>query len=422
MKNSKKLAYGTGSSIVVQSCQVCNNGKLESILFLGYLPPVNTMPPIGSRPAEQPSYPAQWLYCPKCHLIQLGLVVDPQILFAPDYPYTSSTTKVLRDNFAQLYRECKKMLNLKADDLIVDIGSNDGNLLSNFKNNHRVLGITPEDIGKEATKNGIETYIAFFNNETAKKVLKEKGKAKIIMATNVFAHIENIHEVLSDIISLLTKDGVFISESHYLYDLLKTLQYDTIYHEHLRYYSLHSLKFLLNLHGMEVFHAKKIPSHGGSIRVYAAKPGLYKIEPSVKKLLAKEKSLVTSKKSLLKFAADVTLSKLKLHNLLLNIKKRGNTIYGIGAPSRGSTLVNYAGIDDGILEAIMEIKGSNKIGKYMPGTIIPVLEESLLYKNQPQYVLFLSWHIAKEVAPKLKSKGYKGKFIVPLPSPYILKV
>src|SRR3990167_1229983 len=143
------LAFGTNSSIVVKSCQICGFGKLETILFLGYLPPVNTMPKIGSRPIEQPSYPAQWLYCSRCHLVQLGLIVDPKILFPPEYPYTSSTTKVLRENFAELYQECKKLLNIGPRDLIIDIGSNDGNLLSNFKTSHRVLG-TPEQIGKIA--------------------------------------------------------------------------------------------------------------------------------------------------------------------------------------------------------------------------------------------------------------------------------
>ena len=421
MKKKAKLAFGTGSSVVVDACQICDFGKLEPILFLGYLPPVNTMPRIGTRPTEEPSYPAQWLYCPRCHLVQLGLIVDPKILFAPDYPYTSGTTRVLRENFAELYRECKRLIDFGANDLVIDIGSNDGTLLSNFVKNHRVLGIEPTDVGKTAIKNGIDTYIAFFNNKTTKRVLKEKGKAKIVTAANVFAHMENIHEILDGITRLLTDDGVFISESHYLYSLIKTLQYDTIYHEHLRYYSLHSLKYLLEMHGLEVFHAKKIPSHGGSIRVYAARKGKYRVLPSVAKMLAMEKPTVTSKKSLLAFRNQVVLSKLKLYDLLLDIKKKGKTIYGIGAPSRGSTLVNYVGIDDGILDAVMEIRGSNKIDKYLPGTVIPVLEESALYKNQPDYAFFLSWHIAMELAPKIRKNGFVGDFIVPLPKPGILR-
>ena len=146
---------------VVENCQVCNNPNLEPILFLGYLPPANRVHLIGEKPKEQLSFPAQILYCQKCHLVQLGLVVDPKILFPPEYPYTSSTTKILRDNFAELYLECRGILNLKKDDLIVDIGSNDGNLLGNFRDSHKVLGVTPEEIGKFAIEKGIPTLISF---------------------------------------------------------------------------------------------------------------------------------------------------------------------------------------------------------------------------------------------------------------------
>ena len=414
------LAFGSGSSVVVNTCQICADSNLSPMLFLGYLPPVNTMPAIGTRPAEEPSYPAQWLYCNKCHLVQLGLIVDPKILFPPEYPYTSSTTKVLRDNFAELYRESSKLLNLKGDDLIVDIGSNDGNLLSNFRDNHKVLGITPEEIGKIAVENGIDTIIDFFTEDVVSNVIKTRGKAAVITATNVFAHMENIHDVMRNIIKLLKPEGVFITESHYLYSLIKTLQYDTIYHEHMRYYSLHSLKYLLAMHGLVVFHAKKIPSHGGSIRVYAAKSGTREIQKSVRQMLAMEKDTVIGKKNLSKFQRRVTVSKLLIMSLLSGLKSKNKKIYGIGAPSRATTLINYLGIDDGVLDCVLEISGSHKIGKYVPGTVIPVLDEERLYKDQPDYALLLSWHIAGELAPKLKQKGFRGKFIVPLPSPTII--
>lgn len=427
MSKKPQLAFGTRSSVVVERCQICDFGKLTSILFLGFLPPVNKMQNIGDRPSEQPSYPAQWLYCPKCNLVQLGLIVDPQILFPPEYPYTSSTTKVLRENFGELSRECQRFIGLKSDDLVVDIGSNDGNLLSNFKDKCRVLGVTPEEIGKLAQEKGIETIIDFFNDRVVNKIIKTHGRAKIITATNVFAHMENIHDVMKSIIRLLRVDGVFISESHYLYSLIKTLQYDTIYHEHMRYYSLASLKYLLSMHGLEVFHAKKIPSHGGSIRVYAARRGKQKILPTVKKMLTMEKSLVTNKQSfstnksnLLKFQERVTASKLSIMSLLRQLKKRKKKIYGIGAPSRASTLINYVGLDDGILDCVLEIGGSHKIGKYVPGTVIPVLDEEKLYRDQPDYAMLLSWHIADELASKIRQKGFRGKFIVPLPAPRII--
>lgn len=415
-----RLAAGTGSSVVVSKCQVCDNPDLESILFLGYLPPVNQMRTIGDRPHEQPSYPAEILYCPRCHLVQLGLVVDPKVLFPPEYPYTSSTTKILRENFAQLYEECAPIIGLGKDDLVVDIGSNDGNLLSNFKDNHRVLGVTPEEIGKIAIERGIPTVIDYFTQATVDGIKREHGNAKLVTATNVFAHIEDVNTILESIIDLLTEDGVFISESHYLLPLLETLQYDTIYHEHLRYYSLHSLKHLLEAHGLQVFHAREIPTHGGSIRVYASRKGKYEVNGSVREQLDKEKGQVLDKENLMRFKEKVVVSKLKLHTMLSGIKEEGKRVYGIGAPSRASTMINYVGLDDGIVDYVLEIPGSHKIGKYMPGTLIPVVDEKQLYDDQPEYALLFSWHIADELAPKIRKKGFKGKFIVPLPEPRII--
>lgn len=420
-KKSTASAAGTGGSVVVERCQVCDHPDLESILFLGYLPPVNRMNPIGEKPHEQPSYPAQLLYCPRCHLVQLGLIVDPQVLFPSEYPYTSSTTKILRENFAELYQECTTFLELKKDDLVVDIGSNDGNLLSNFKDHHRVLGITPEEIGRIAIQRGIPTIIDYFTEKSVSRVLAEYGKAKLVTATNVFAHIENVNAIVEQILRLLQPGSVFISESHYLLSLIQTLQYDTIYHEHLRYYSLHSLQYLLESHGLEIFHAKRIPTHGGSIRVYAARKGDYSIKPTVAAILREEAPVVLDRKNLLEFKKKVIISKLRLQQMLLEIKEKGGRIYGISAPSRASTLINYVGLDDGIIDCVVEIQGSHKIGKYVPGTLIPVLEESRLFADQPEYALLFSWHIADELAPKLKKKDFKGKFICPLPVPHILE-
>ena len=188
----------------------------------------------------------------------------------------------------------------------------------------------------------------------------------------------------------------------------------------MRYYSLHSLKYLLEMYGLEIFHAKKIPSHGGSIRVYASRRGQRKILPTVIAMLNKEKGVVNSKAALLNFRKKVILSKLQILDLIYKLKSRGKTIYGIGAPSRGSTLVSYCGIDDGMINCICEVQGSHKIGKYMPGTLIPVVDEQLLFRDQPDYAFLFSWHIADELSKKLKQRGFKGKFIVPLPAPKIL--
>lgn len=416
--NMIQTAFNTGASVAVECCQVCQSIELEQVLFLGYLPPVNTMRKQGSTPKQEASYPANLLFCKQCELVQLGLLVDPNILFPPEYPYTSSTTKILRENFAELAQECDQFFTLKLEDLTIDIGSNDGNLLSNFKDKTRVLGITPEEIGKLAIERGIPTVIDFFSKETAHRVEQKYGKARIITATNVFAHMEDVNSILASIKDLLTDDGVFVSESHYLLPLIETLQYDTIYHEHLRYYSLKSLTYLLNKHGLEVIHAKTIPTHGGSIRVYAALPGAYPIHSSVKEMQEKEQTLTLDR--LKAFKQDVIKSRSELYALISEIKNKGERIFGVGAPSRASTLITYTGLDDGILDCVVEIKGSHKVGKYIPGTLIPVVDEAKLFEEQPEYALLLSWHIADELIINLRAKGYRGKFIIPLPNPRIV--
>ena len=341
------------------------------------------MPAVGSVPEEQAAYPLELLRCGDCTLVQIGLEVDPKVLFPPEYPYLSGSTRILRENFADLYRECAPIVGLESQDLVVDIGSNDGTLLANFKQGgHRVLGVEASLASEVANQRGIPTRMAFFNERTARELKKEFGSARVITAANVFAHIGNIHSVAEGIKHLLAPDGVFISESHYLLDLVATLQYDTVYHEHLRYYSLGSLGNLLSHHGLEVFHVKRIPTHGGSIRVYAAAPGQYKVRPSVGKALAlEEKKGIADGSALRDFRERVVRSKTDLLALVGRLKRKGARIYGIGAPSRASTLINYTGLDDGLIDSVMEVKTSHKVGKYIPGTRIPVLEESLLYGN-----------------------------------------
>ena len=406
------------TSKTITRCQISGINDLKIILSLGYLPPVNKLKKIDSPSSEDVFYPTDLMFSKSSKLVQLNTLVNKEVLFPKEYPYTSSTTKILRENFKELYNECTKIIKIKSKDLVIDIGSNDGNLLNNFKNNHRVLGITPEKIGKIAIKKKIPTLIKYFNKPTTNLVKKKYGNAKIITATNVFAHIENVNELMQNILKILDKDGIFISESHYLVSLIKTNQYDTIYHEHLRYYSLTSLNYLFKKYNMEIIFAKKIDTHGGSIRVYAARKGKHKINKNVFKILKYEKKFLNWK-TFNNFKKKVVNSKLSLYSILKKLKDKNMKIYGIGAPSRGSTLINYVGLDENIIDCILEIEGSYKIGNYIPGKKIPILSEKKLYSDPPDYVLLLSWHISSELKINLKKKGYKGKFIIPLPFPRI---
>jgi SAM-dependent methyltransferase len=414
-------ASGTGASVPVECCQVCGHAPLDDVLSLGYMPPVNQMVSTGQAPRQQSWFPTNLLHCRNCDLVQLGLAVDPVIIFPPEYPYTSGTTKLLRDNFADLQRESAAMLSLGKDDLVIDIGSNDGTLLSNFKiAGHRVLGIEPTDVGDIAVERGIPTIKRYFDPEVAREIKREHGPASLVTAANCFAHIEDVHAIVEGIVEMLKPGGAFISESHYLVSLLNTLQYDTVYHEHLRYYSVASLKHLLEMHDLEVFHARPIPSHGGSIRVYAARRGTYPVQDSVQRMICAEPCGEAMVKRLISFARDVVLSKLRLLSMLRNLKENGAQIAGISAPSRASTLINYVGLDEGIIDYVCEVPGSLKIGKSMPGTRIPVVDEARLFVDQPDCAVIFSWHIADELAPKLKAKGFRGQLITPLPEPRAL--
>jgi SAM-dependent methyltransferase len=395
------------------TCQACDSTSLTHILSLGPLPPCNDMRPIGEPAKAQEWLPTDLLYCPKCELVQLEYIGDPRVVFPASYPYTSGSTKLLRDNFADLARECYQLFDLGPNDLVVDIGSNDGTLLSNFKKS-KVVGVEPTDVSKIAWKRSIETYDDFFDRDLAREIVRNHGQAKLITCTNCFAHMKDIHDVIEGILDLLAPDGVFVTESHYLIDLIDRLQYDTVYHEHLRYYSLTSLRNLLEQHGFYIFKTKKIPTHGGSIRVYARRADFaahhsdaidstLSNEPTGKELFSK----------LLVFADDVVNSKLELLRELADLKRLGYSIWGISAPSRASTVVNYCRLD-GLIDRVVEVEGSLKVGKYMPGTSIPVVTEGSLFgPTQPSHAILFSWHLADELIPKLKAKGYKGKFIMP---------
>lgn len=404
-------------------CQCCQASPLESILFVGYLPPVNTMPKAGQPLDEQPGYPLELVCCPACALAQINFVVRPDILFPPDYPYTTGTTRILRENFSQLVEEATALLGLKTDQLVVDIGSNDGTLLSNFhKRGHPVLGIEPTNKSQLANAAGIRSWNRFFNGDCARQVVRELGHPALVTAANVFAHIPDPVGIVAAIAEMIGDDGVFINESHYFMSLVDTLQYDTIYHEHLRYYSLKSMTHLLATAGLRVFNVKLIPTHGGSIRVYVSRNKKYIPNESVaRQLAAEEKFGLYTKPRLQRFAREVFQSKAGLLALLGQVREKGHRVFAIGAPSRASTLINYCGLDRSLVDAVMEVGGSHKIGKLMPGCDIPVENEERLYHEQPEYALLFSWHIAEELIPNLVKRGFKGDFIVPLPKPRIIR-
>lgn len=405
----------------VQRCQICRNKKLDPVLRYGNLPIVQAyLAPKDLRNPET-TYPLNLVYCSKCSLLQLDYIPDPKIVFPKNYPYRTGLTNMLIRNFQKLAETVTTTYKLSKNDLIVDIGSNDGSLLQQFKiKGMRVIGIEPTDAAKDANKNGIATYQEFFNKTLVQNITKKHGHANIVTATNVFAHINNVGRLAHGIKELLAPNGIFISESQYFLDTFKKLEFDCIYHEHIRFYTLKPLITLLRNNGMSVIDAERISAAGGSIRVFAKK-GKHKTNKRVKQILAEEKKLgLYNIKRLRTFGDRARAAKRDVLRLLAECKKNDNKIAGIGSPARGNTLLGFTHIDKDFLEYVCEKAGSPKIGLLTPGTHIPVVTEERLLKDQPPYALVVSWHIGEELINIMRKKGYKGKFIMPLPKPRII--
>ncbi len=412
MKNLHNLKEGE-----TYLCQICGEKDLLKVINLGEQPPCDSLLNSNEINKKENKYPLVFKFCKSCLLGQINYVVPPKTLFYSNYPYRSGITKTLVSKLFNTSEMAKKKLSIPENGLCVDIGSNDGTLLKGFKRyNYRVLGVEPTNISKIANRDGIETICDFFNEKTASKILDRKGKASIVTATNVFAHVPNLYSVIKGIDILLEDEGVFISESHYLLDLINKLQYDSIYHEHLKYYTIHSLKKLFDFYNFEIFDIERIKNYGGSVRIYAARKKKYKITRVVNKFLEKEMKL---KKSTIKifdsFNNKIEENKNKLKRIIHNYRKKNKTVVGIGCPGRSSTILNFCQISKSDMKYIAEQSSSLKLNKFLPGMHIPIIDEKEMFENQPDLAILLSWHYADEIIKILRKKGLKSKVIIPLP-------
>ncbi|MDG7024402.1 MAG: class I SAM-dependent methyltransferase [Nitrososphaerota archaeon] len=396
-------------------CQICASENLEEFLNLGMHPPPLVLRPLDQLEQPDTRYPLALFRCGACGLIQIGYTVDPKLLFI-DYAYTSGASKSFSNHLQELSESVTQKFSLTQGDLVVDIGSNDGTSLQGYlKNGVKALGVEPSKVAKFAIDNGVPTVNKFFDLETAKSITKSSGKARIVTAFNVFAHVDKLDSFMKGVEVLLAQDGVFLTESHYLLDLVQKNEFDAVYHDHLRYYSLRTISNLLHLYGLEVFDAERIPTHGGSIRVYACRKKSKPISPGVESLLKLENEEGLDKMDTYRdFAARVEAFRINLKILLWKLKGEHKRIVGISAPARSSTLLNFCGLGPDILDYVVETSPL-KIGKYTPGTYIPIVDENRFFEDEPDYALLLSWHLAEDLIPKLKEGGFSGRFIVPLP-------
>ena len=398
---------------MVFECQVCNRDNLTEVLDLGMHPPSDAFLSEHNLKNETIA-PLKILFCRDCLLVQLSHAVDPKLLFGEDYIYRSGYNKHLKNHFQLLAQKLINEFNLNENNFVVDIGANDGTLLEGYlPRKIKVLGVEPSSVAKTLEEKKIPFAKEFFNEQTAKNIVQKYGKANAITATNVFAHVKDLKGFMAGINILLDDKGIFLQESHYLLDMIKDLQYQEIYLEHLRYYSLSSLINLFNIFGLEVFDAERIDTHGGSIRTLVCKKGAFPIRDSIKIILAQEDAIkLNSIKTFDEFKNKVHRQKTYLNALLQKIKSENKSIVGLAAPAKGNTLLNFCKINSEILDYLVDTS-EFKIGKFSPGMHIEIVNEAKMMRDQPDYILLLSWDIKDILIPKLKSKGYNGKFILP---------
>jgi len=398
-------------------CQVCNSRDLEMVLGLGHQAPCHALLSREDLDRPEATYPLNMIRCRLCGLVQLDYVIDGREIYYPDYPYRSGITKELADHHLRLSTDVVRRFNLPKDSLVVDIGSNDGTLLRGFKRQGmRVLGVEPTNIARIAVKDGIDTFQTFFTEHTGREIVGQHGTARVVTATNVFAHRAELGSFIRGIEHLLADDGIFVIENHYLLSIVEQFQYDTTYHEHLRSYSLKPLIQLFDYYNLTVVDANRVASYGGSLRVIVAKGRGHSPSPGLTALLQEEKEAgLYDSETYVKFRRQVLRTKRDLYRLALEAESKGQRFVGNSCPGRCATLLNYVGIDADLMPYIAEQPTSLKLGKFLPGKHIPVVRNDVLFEEQPDWVVLLAWHYWQPISADLRRRGLKSKMVVPLP-------
>lgn len=400
------------------NCRICSNKGLKRILSLGKTPLANSFLSKEELNNEEKKFPLEIFFCDNCKLVQLGIVVPPELMFK-NYVYVSSTSNTFRVHFAKMAEDISNYFMLNENSLAVDIGSNDGILLKGFKKmNVQTIGVEPAtNVAKIAEQDGVETINDFFGRKAADEIIKRKGHADVVTAANVFAHINYIHDVVENVKHLLKKDGIFVIEVQYLVDMIEKMTFDNIYHEHLSYFALIPLVHFFRMHGMEVFDAKRVDSHGGSLRVFIKKAGSnHATNKSVNEILKNEKRLgIGDFEPYKEFAEKVYDTKKKFVSSIKNLKSQRKKIAAYGAAAKSNTLLNFCNIGADYIDYVVD-DNPLKIGLYCPGTHIPVVSSKMLDENKPDYIVILAWNFAKEILEKIGKYADDGvKFVVPLP-------
>ena len=406
----------------ISKCQICGSINLIEVMKLGDQPLANSLIKKNIDDKQIKRYPINIIRCDDCTLLQIDYIVDQNKVYHPDYPYLPGITPTVDKEQNELSDYLVENLKLTSEDLVVDIGSNDGSLLKYFKaKGLKTLGVEPTNIAKIANENGIETIQSFFNKKTTDKIKKEKGKARLITSTNVFAHMSTLGDVMDGITDLIDDDGYYAFENHYIMEIINKVQYDTFYHEHLRTYSLISLIKLFEMYDLCLFDAQIVSRYGGSIRCIVSKKIRKKSQRLLGLLEKENKTLVLhSKKTYSEFKKKVENSKNELLKMILKLKSEGKSIVAKSCPARAVVLLSYCGLNDEYLKYIAEQPTSLKLDFYIPGTNLKIINDDILMKEAPDYILLLAWHLSDPIIKKWREKGIKSKFIIPLPEVKII--